>query len=308
MGAAIRPPGRFFLPPLLLAGLFLPWSPGAQPPGARLATTSPVTIRQDSPTNESLALAKNVTGPSPKSPILEVQYDPVRDQLSIRADQTSLWAVLQGIAQIARVSIDTPSETPEEQFLGEPLSAEMKDVSVEQALSQLLLGFNSAFLYSPAIDPQRGPTPVRLAKVIVLSRKASNQTVERDPGADPHLAVEPGAALVRSVVDKNSLSVKALVEALKAPARCTEREKAVEALLETLSDKNFPSHYDAIAALHQLAPAKRGGRLGECAPGRRPRTACDRGHRFGANRRRTGHPAISGRSDRERSAHPSGSG
>lgn len=168
-----------------------------------------------------------------KSSILEVQYDPVSDQLSIRADRTSLQAVLQEISGIARVSIDAPKE----QLPSEELSIEMKDLSVEQALRQLLQGFNSAFLYSPA--------PVRLVEVILLSRKASPQPV-----------VGPEAALLRAVIDSNSLVATALVEALREPGRERERGKAVEALLEMLNDKSSPSHYDAIAALHQLAPEK----------------------------------------------------
>jgi hypothetical protein len=163
-----------------------------------------------------------------------------------------LQEVLQEISQIARVSIDAPKEV----LLSEELSVEMKDLSVEQALRQLLQGFNSAFLYSPAVEPHRGTTPLRLVKVILLSRKASRQTVERQSGPDPQPAVDPGAALLRAVIDNNSLLAKALVEALREPGTEREREKAVEALLETLSDKNFPSHYDAMAALHQLAPEK----------------------------------------------------
>jgi hypothetical protein len=218
-----------------------PEVPAPTLPGARSATISLA----------SLALTQNVTAPSPSS-ILEIQYDPVSDQLSIRADRTSLQAVLQEISQIARVSIDAPKE----QLLSEELSIEMKDLSVEQALRQLLQEFNSAFLYSPAIDPQRETTPLRLVKVILLSRKASGPTVERQSGTDPRPAVGPGAALLRAVIDNDSLSAKALVQALREPAEDKEREKAVGALLETLSDKNFPSHYDAIAALHQLAPEK----------------------------------------------------
>lgn len=240
----------FALP--LLAALLLPWSAETHAPGTRPAPTSPVAIRQDSPTNGSLALAQSPTGPSRKSSILEVRYDPVSDQLSLRADQTSLQEVLQEISQIARVSIDAPKEV----LLSEELSVEMKDLSVERALRQLLQGFNSAFLYSPAVDPQRGTNPLRLVKVILLSRKASGQTVERQSGTDPQPAVGPGAALLRAVIDNNSLSAKALVQALREPGNEGERERAVEALLETLSDKSFPSHYDAIAALHQLAPEK----------------------------------------------------
>jgi len=179
-------------------------------------------------------LAAEETG-TRKSSMLQVQYDPVSDQLSIRADQTSLQEVLQEISQRARVSIDLPNE----ELLGEELSVDMKDLSVEQALRQLLQGFNSAFLYSPA--------PLRLVKVILFSRKT---------GTDPGPAVGPGTALLRAVIDHNSLLVKALVQALREPGTEREREKAVEALLETLSDKNFPSHYDAMAALHQLAPGK----------------------------------------------------
>ena len=187
-------------------------------------------------------LAAGETG-TRKSSMLQVQYDPVSDQLSIRADQTSLQEVLKEISQRARVSIDLPNE----ELLGEALSVEMKDLSVEQALKQLLQGFNSAFLYSPAVDPQRGTAPLRLVKVILFSRKT---------GTDPGPAVGPGAALLRAVIDHNSLSAKTFVQALREPGTEREREKAVEALLETLSDKNFPSHYDAVAALHQLAPGK----------------------------------------------------
>jgi len=179
-------------------------------------------------------LAAEETG-TRKSSMLQVQYDPVSDQLSIRADQTSLQEVLQEISQRARVSIDLPNE----ELLGEALSVEMKDLSVEQALKQLLQGFNSAFLYSRA--------PLRLVKVILFSRKT---------GTAPGPAVGPGAALLRAVIDHNSLLAKTFVQALREPGTEREREKAVEALLETLSDKNFPSHYDAMAALHQLAPGK----------------------------------------------------
>ena len=219
---------------------------GPEVPAPTLAGARPAIISL-----ASVALTQNGTGPSPSS-ILEVQYNPVSDQLSIRADRTSLQAVLQEISQTARVSIDAPKE----QLPSEELSIEMKDLSVEQALRQLLQGFNSAFLYSPAVEPQRGTTPLRLVKVILLSRKASALTVELQSGTDPRPAVGPGAALLRAVIDHNSLVAKAFVQALREPGRENEREQAVEAVLETLSDKNFPSHYDAIAALHQLAPEK----------------------------------------------------
>jgi hypothetical protein len=199
-----------------------------------------------------LALAQNLTGPSRKSAILEVQYDPVSDQLSIRAERTSLQKVLEEISRIGRVSIDAPNhEIPSEE-----LSVELKNLSMEQALRQLLRGFNAAFLYSPAVDLQRGTTQPRLVKVILSSGNASRQTIERQPGTDPQPAAGPVAALLRAVIDENSALANALITPLNEPGRERERDKAVVALLETLNDKNFPSHYSAMAALDELAPEK----------------------------------------------------
>jgi hypothetical protein len=198
-------------------------------------------------------LAQNSTGSSQRSRVLEVQYDPVSDQLSIRADRTPLREVLREISERARVSI----RVPDEKLLSEELPIEMKNVPVEQALRQLFRGFDSVFLYSAAVDPQRGTTPRRLDKVILFSRKAGGQIVERQFGTDPRPAVGPGAAPLAA----------ARVQALREPGAEREREKALEALLETVRDRNSPSHYDAIAALHQLAPEKAVGALANLLQG-----------------------------------------
>lgn len=210
-----------------------------------------------------LVLAQNAAGSSRKSPVLEVQYDPATDRLSIRADQTPLREVLREISQRARVSI----RAPDERLLSEELSVELKNLPVEQALRRLFQGFDSVFLYSPAVEPQRGTNPSRLDKVILFSRKAGGQIVARQSGTDPGPAVGSGAALLRTVTDNNSALAAARIQALREPGTERERGKALEALLETLSDKTFPAPYDAIAALHQLAPEKAVGALANLLQG-----------------------------------------
>ena len=199
-----------------------------------------------------LALAQNFTTPASKASSLDVRYDPNSDLLSVRADQRSLGEVLHEISRIAHVSIDAPDEA----LLSEKLSIEMKGLSMEQGLRQLLRGLNSAFVYSAAVDPQGGPSRSRLVKVILASGKASTPTLEHQPGIALRPAASPETALLRAVIDNDSLSAKALVQPLSEPGREREREQAVESLLETLTDKNFPSHYDAITALDELAPEK----------------------------------------------------
>jgi hypothetical protein len=212
-----------------------------------------------------LALSQNLTGPSRRSAILEVQYDPVRDQLSIRAERTSLQNVLAEISRKARVSIEAlNADLPSEE-----ISAEIKNLPIEQALKQLLRGINAAFLYSSAVDPLHETTPPRLVKVILSTGGASKQanviassgntgtqTVERQANTDSQRATDSVTALLRAVVEDNSASANALIAPLNEPGRERERDKAVAALLETLNDKNFPAHYTAMAALDELAPEK----------------------------------------------------
>jgi hypothetical protein len=203
-----------------------------------------------------LLLAQSVTGSSQKSPVLEVQYDPVTDRLSIRADQTPLREVLREILQRVPVSI----RVPDERLLSEVISVEVKSLPMEQALRRLFQEFDSVFLYSPAVEPQRGTNPPRVDKVILSSRKPGGQTVARQSGTDPRPATDPGgAALLRAVTNNNS--------ALAAARAERERGKTLEALLATLSDKNSSAQYDAIAALHQLAPEKAVGTLANLLQG-----------------------------------------
>ena len=203
-----------------------------------------------------LLVAQNVTGSSQKPSVLEVQYDPSTDRLSIRADRTPLRDVLREISQRSPVSV----RAPDERLLGEELSVEVTNLPVEQALRRLFQGFDSVFFYSPAGEPHQGTRLSRVDKVILFSRKAGSQTAARQSGTDPRPAVSPGAELLQAT----------RLRALREPGADRERGKALEALLATLSDKNSSSQYDAIAALHQLAPEKALGALANLLQGNDP--------------------------------------
>jgi hypothetical protein len=161
--------------------------------------------------------AENLSAPSTTPPMLEVGYDHKTDLFSILARQTPLDKVLQEISKRAHLTIDSPNQ----ELLREPISVEIKWLSLEQALKKLLEGFNAAFVYTAGSETREDTTTPRLAKIkiFIFSRKAS---------------MSP--------------------EALEELAQKEEKGKTVEAILASLNDKDPRARHDTIAALKDLAP------------------------------------------------------
>lgn len=165
----------------------------------------------------SVMAAESLSAPSTPPPILEVVYDHEAALLSILARQTPLDKVLQEISKRAHLSISSPNQ----ELLREPISVEIKRLSLEQALKKLLEGFNSAFVYTAGSETRDATTTPRLTKIrlFIFSRKAS---------------ISP--------------------EAPGKSAKKEEKEKTAEALLASLTNKDSRARHDTIAALKDLAP------------------------------------------------------
>lgn len=211
----------------------------------------------------TVVVGEKLTSPSPKPVILEVQYDRATDQLSIRAHQAPLEAVLAEIARKTRLSLELPSE----ESFGEQISVELDRLSVENALKTLLRGFNWVFSYAPAGtgNNEEASTP-GLVKAIVLSKKVAKLLEPRGPKEESSLETKSRhygqldladvTQVVRHLVNGDPAAVKVVVNALRERAREQERESVVEALLERLHDETFPPPDGVIAALRELAPDK----------------------------------------------------
>lgn len=193
--------------------------------------------------------------------ILEVVYDPASDLVSIRARHSSLGNVLQELAKKAHLSIDWRND----ELVTESVSADIEAFPLEQALRQLLREFNSAFVYSSAGDTQTETATPRLARVILLSKSVrtaleahagTGARAETKSAMDLRPAVDRGAELIRALIENNSLLAKDIVESLKESGQEEQREKAVQALVESLGDRDFRAYYGTLDALKELASEK----------------------------------------------------
>lgn len=168
----------------------------------------------------SVTGAENVSTPPTQPSIVEVSYDPTRALLAIHAYHMPLEKVLQEIAKQVPLeyrSIDSPNQA----VLNEPMSIEIKPLSLELALKKLLEGFNAAILFSSATHTEDSTRASRPIKIILLSKKVTT-----------------------------SLQVK------KEGDKEVEREKTVQSSLAILNSHDIRAHNDAIAALKNLGPEK----------------------------------------------------
>ncbi|MBI4628440.1 MAG: HEAT repeat domain-containing protein [Candidatus Rokubacteria bacterium] len=211
-------------------------------------------------TNGAVVVAEDVPGASPAPFVLEVLYDHATDELSIRAHQAPLEAVLAEIARKTRLSLELPSE----ESFGEQISVELDRLSVENALKTLLRGFNWVFSYAPAGtgNDEEISTPA-LAKAVVLSKKVAKLLEPRGPKEESSLETKSRhyaqldladvTQVIRHLVNEGPAAVKAVVDALREPAREQERERIIEALLGQLDNEEVPPPDGVIVALRELA-------------------------------------------------------
>src|SRR5262249_11626797 len=147
---------------------------------------------------------ERLSAPATPPSMLEVAYDRATGLLSIQARDTPLDTVLQALSKQVPFRLDAWHQ----ELLNEPISVELRHLSLERALREVLRGFNAVFLSSSASDQ-----PIR---IILLSR----------------------------------------IQAATDPTTVKEGAQTVEALLETLHDKDLPARAGAIALLKGFAPEK----------------------------------------------------
>ena len=111
--------------------------------------------------------------PGESTSALVIVYDQATNLVSIKSLDAPLSAVLQQIAVKTRLTLTLPK-----QVLDERVSIELNRLPLEEALTRLLAGFNSALVYDGASTP-------RLAKVIVLSRKTGGSSEPRVQQSQP---------------------------------------------------------------------------------------------------------------------------
>jgi hypothetical protein len=125
-----------------------------------------------------LAVASPVAGASR----LAVDYRPPR--LSVEADGQTLTQILGAIgAKVGFTVVDNGAPS-------EPMTVSIHDVSVEDALRQLLRGTNHSLLYLDEISPGSGP----IEKVVLLGVPSVAQPTTSTPPDRPQVANAPGPA------------------------------------------------------------------------------------------------------------------
>lgn len=207
---------------------------------------------------------------STELPALEVTYDSRTDRLSLLARRVPLGRVLAEISTKARVIVSSSKA----ELLSEETSAELPSLPLEQALTKLLLSYNTVFLYSSEGETAPHARGHRLTKVTLLSKKgvrvpttvaAPEAPAPRDlsrvePSTPPDLPASLAKELVRAVLEKNSVVTNRIVAALQQPGKEAERENAAEGVIQTLLDRldnnDVGPYSDLLAVLKALAPER----------------------------------------------------
>lgn len=117
----------------------------------------------------NVVTAQNLGTPPTKPSVLEIAYISEDDRISIHANQVPLNKVLQELSTRTNTTIVWWKE----EFVAGEVSVNISPRSFEEALKKLLEGFNVVFFYALAADSRDGTTVPRLAKVLVVSRKAN---------------------------------------------------------------------------------------------------------------------------------------
>ncbi len=206
--------------------------------------------------------AENLTHLPPRQGTLEVTYDAGTDLLSIQAHGVPLGKVIQKITKKTSLTV----KSLKEDLLEEPISLEVKKLSLERAMKKLLQGFNSVFLYSPAPATKQISDTYQLVRVFLLSKKDNVQSnALTEPQATGHQKKAPSkdGELIRAIVAKKPRVAREIVEVLKKKGTEEDLEEAVDALVETMIASLLAgdattghTYYGTLGALKELAPAR----------------------------------------------------
>ena len=221
----------------------------------------------------SVVVAQHLSEPSTKPSAVEIAYDPATDLVSIKSLDAPLGTVLRQVAVKTRVTMTLPKEV-----LDQRVSVEFNRLPLEHALKRLLEGFNSTLVYDLASGPissasNEAPT-ARLAKIIVLSRKAAREVRSGYETMSPNYeepAAQRPAEMLRALIEGRPEMARGAVDALREPSREQERERIVVALLERLDNGLLVPPDGVLVALKELAPERARDALVERLSGGDPR-------------------------------------
>lgn len=191
-----------------------------------------------------------------------IRYDAATDRVSISARHSTLEDLLREISRQTELSV----EAAQEGLLREPVSVELEDMPLEEALSRLLGRFNSAFLY--AQGPAGAP---RLSKVVIVSRKegrpatatatlGSGAVAEKLAAEElPRVTEQTTEALLQQVKGVQGFEGKGFAEYRRAVDALRERapERAVDGLVDVLlQNAHPPIRVHAASMLGEIADGR----------------------------------------------------
>ena len=198
------------------------------------------------------ATAGQQRSPSAKPAVLTITYDRGPDLLSIQANQVPLGKILQEIAKKTSFIFSSLDET----FFEEQISLQTTGLSSERALSLVLKGFNTVFIYT-SVDSESGQSAMsRLAKVVLLTKRIS--TTKETP-AIKELSLperEPDIKPNRAEIEPKSPAAKKHFAVLQTAAKGSQREAAISVLLTSLNDESSTDRLSALVALRRFAPER----------------------------------------------------